>query len=57
MCVLNGEYKEGKWSLLIFLWREIGFFNDDWVNYHFKENVFKKNKSEQTPSPITNKKL
>ena len=54
MCVLNGEYKEGKWSLLIFLWREIGFFNDD---YHLKENVFQKNKSKQTPSPITNKKL
>ena len=39
------------------MWREIGFFNDDWVNYHFKENAFKKNKSKHTPSPITNKKL
>ena len=37
-----------KWSLLIFLWREIGFFNNDQVINHFKQHLFQKKKSKQS---------
>lgn len=40
ICTFSREYKEWKWSLLIFMWREIGFFNNDQVINHFKEHLF-----------------